>query len=197
PNALLAADYRVITLDQRNAGQSWAPISAENGWHSYAEDHIALLDHLDAARCHVVGMCIGGAYALRLAVQHPDRVASAVLIQPIGLSANRQVFSDLFQSWREESLTRHPEAQAHDFDSFFNNMFGGDFAFSVTEAEVSRLAVPLLVLLGDDQYHPAAISRRIAEVAPRARLIEDWKQEPARSGARQEIQNFLREHTPR
>lgn len=196
PTPLLAAEYRVITMDQRNAGGSWAPISADDGWHSYAEDHIALLDHIGAARCHVIGMCIGAAYALRLAVTHPDRVASAVLIQPIGLSANRQVFSDLFESWRDDSHARHPEAQNRDFEVFFHNMFGGDFAFSVTEAEVSRLKVPLLVLLGDDQYHPAAISRKIAEVAPIARLIEDWKQLPARARAQQAIQSFLHEHTP-
>src|SRR5688572_4166186 len=77
PGPLLTAEYQVITLDQRNAGQSWAPISASDDWHTYASDHVALLDHLGVKRCHVMGMCIGGAYALRLALSYPERVASA------------------------------------------------------------------------------------------------------------------------
>lgn len=189
------AEYKVITMDQRNAGQSWAPISAEDGWQAYASDQLALLDHLGLERCHVMGMCIGGAYALSLAKTAPDRVASAVLIQPIGLSENRQLFLDIYAGWRDEVRQQHPEASERDFEAFSQNMFSGDFVFSATEAEVARLTVPLLVLLGNDQYHPTAISRRVAEVAPRARLIEDWKQEPGRTRAQTEIEGFLREHT--
>lgn len=197
PGPLLAAEYQVITMDQRNAGQSWAPISAGDDWQAYASDHVALLDHLGVKRCHVIGMCIGGAFALRLALSYPERIASAVLIQPIGFSDNRQVFFEIYESWRDESRAQHPEASDHDFSAFFQNMFGGDFVFSATEAEVARLEAPLLVFLGDDQYHPSSISRRVAELAPRARLLEDWKQEPARTRAHAELQNFLREHTPR
>ncbi len=46
PTVELAKDFRVIAMDQRNAGQSRAPISASDGWETYAEDHVALLDHL-------------------------------------------------------------------------------------------------------------------------------------------------------
>lgn len=197
PRPAFGADYQVITLDQRNAGQSWAPISAADGWHSYADDHAALLDHLGVKRCHVMGMCIGGAYAVSFAKAYPERVASAVLIQPIGFSKNRHVFREIYEGWRNEVRPQHPEASDRDFELFFQNMFGGDFVFSATEAEVARIEVPLLVLLGDDQYHPAPISRRVAEVAPRAQLIEDWKQDPACARAKEQLRSFLREHTPR
>ena len=47
PTTEWAADFRVIAMDQRNAGgQSRAPITAQDGWDSYTADHIALLDHL-------------------------------------------------------------------------------------------------------------------------------------------------------
>ena len=42
----LAPHYRVIAMDQRNAGQSVAPIRATDSWHVYTEDQLALLDHL-------------------------------------------------------------------------------------------------------------------------------------------------------
>ena len=43
---VLASRYRVIAMDQRNAGRSRAPIRADHGWHTYAADHLALMDHL-------------------------------------------------------------------------------------------------------------------------------------------------------
>ena len=63
---LSGAGYRVIAMDQRNAGRSRAPISATDGWETYAADHLALLDHLGARRAHVLGGCIGSSYCLRL-----------------------------------------------------------------------------------------------------------------------------------
>jgi len=46
PIEVLADHFRVIAMDQRNAGRSVAPISADDGWHAYTADHLALLDHL-------------------------------------------------------------------------------------------------------------------------------------------------------
>src|ERR1700761_3216852 len=53
-----AGEYRVIVMDQRNAGgQSRAPISANDGWDDYTADHIAVLDQLRIDRCHLYGQC--------------------------------------------------------------------------------------------------------------------------------------------
>ena len=43
PITELRSHFRVIAMDQRNAGQSKAPVSADDGWHTYTADHIALL----------------------------------------------------------------------------------------------------------------------------------------------------------
>jgi pimeloyl-ACP methyl ester carboxylesterase len=56
PTTEWAPNYRVIAMDQRNAGgQSRAPITAQDGWDAYTADHIALLDHLRIDRCHLYG----------------------------------------------------------------------------------------------------------------------------------------------
>ena len=52
----LQDDFQVIAMDQRNAGQSTGPVSASHGWHTYAADQLALLDHLGVDRFHVAGM---------------------------------------------------------------------------------------------------------------------------------------------
>src|SRR5689334_10744420 len=89
----LSDGFRVIAMDQRNAGRSRAPVHASDDWRTYAADHLALLDELGVVRCSVLGMCIGGAFCLILAVAAPERVAAAVLEQPIGFDGtNRGAF---------------------------------------------------------------------------------------------------------
>ena len=67
PTTEFSDRFRVIAMDQRNAGgQSRAPITAQDGWDSYTSDHIALLDHLRIDRVHLYGQCIGGSFILNL-----------------------------------------------------------------------------------------------------------------------------------
>ena len=51
----LSPHFRVIAMDQRNAGQSSAPVSADDNWQSYTADQLALLDHLGESRSVWVG----------------------------------------------------------------------------------------------------------------------------------------------
>ena len=56
PTTEFASQFRVIAMDQRNAGgQSRAPITAQYTWDTYTADHIAVLDHLKITKCHLYG----------------------------------------------------------------------------------------------------------------------------------------------
>jgi hypothetical protein len=127
----------------------------------------------------------------------PQRVASAVLFQPIGLLDNRQAFFDMFDGWAKELQPTHPEANAATWASFKQTMYGGDFLFNVSREFVKRCTTPLLVLLGNDQYHPAATSRDIVALAPNATLIERWKEPEHQAAAKAAVERFLATHTPR
>ncbi|MEW6296350.1 MAG: alpha/beta hydrolase [Thermodesulfobacteriota bacterium] len=197
PITQLAPHYRVIAMDQRNAGQSVAPIRATDGWQVYTEDQLALLDHLGVGRFHVAGMCIGGSYCMGLIQAAPQRVASAVLFQPIGLLNNRQAFFEMFDGWAKEQQPAHPEADAKTWESFKQNMYGGDFLFNVSREFVARCPTPLLVLLGNDLYHPQETSREIVALAPNATLIERWKEPEHHAAAKAAVERFLAQHTPR
>jgi pimeloyl-ACP methyl ester carboxylesterase len=48
----------------------------------HAADASALLDHLGIARAHVAGHSSGAAVALQLALDHPDKVHSLLLLEP-------------------------------------------------------------------------------------------------------------------
>jgi len=191
----LAGAYRVITMDQRNAGRSSAPIRSGDGWQSYTEDQLKLLEHLGVERFHVAGMCIGGPYCLSLIRASPERVASAVLFQTIGLTNNRQAFYAMFDAWARELREAGKSAPPEAWSSFREAMYGGDdLLFSVDEDFVRDCSTPLLVLMGDDEYHPQQASRRVAELAPNATFSEHWKQPPHVPGARKLVQEFLAKH---
>jgi pimeloyl-ACP methyl ester carboxylesterase len=198
PTAELAADFRVIAMDQRTAGgQSRAPITAQDGWHSYAADHLAVLDHLGIEHCHLYGQCIGGSFIMSLLKQAPQRIASAVLAQPIGrVGPLKPGRSARFDEWAQ-SLVDHPEATPAVLDAFYRNLYGPGFVYSVDRAFVSSCATPCLVLAGNDEAHPFEISEEVAKLLPNAELIPEWKTGAALTAATARIKQFLAAHTPR
>ena len=194
PVERLKERYRVIAMDQRNAGESFAPVGHDDGWDRYTEDQLALLDHLGVERFAVVGMCIGGSYIAGLLRAAPERVACAVMMQPIGLENNRPAFYEMFGGWVDDVRGQHPEADDAVWDRFRDTMFGGPFLFNATREQVAAIDAPLLVLRGDDLYHPESISRAVVALAKNARLVERWKDEEHVDRADAAIRELLAAH---
>ena len=193
PTVELARARRVIAMDQRNAGQSFAPVGPQDGWDSFAADQLGLLDALGIERFHVLGACIGSSFALRLAELAPQRVASAVLQQPIGWSPrNAALRRDNFQVWVDGAADRLAGVPPAHLQALEQNLFGGeDFVFSVSREFVRRTPTPLLVLAGNDVHHPAEISRELAALNPRVQLIEEWRGESHRATYLNGVLEFL------
>ena len=196
PIETLSPHFRVIAMDQRNAGQSTAPITGSDGWSTYTADHVALLDHLNVERCHVLGGCIGGPYCFGVIQAAPNRVASAVLQQTIGASENREAFYEMFDSWANNLKDDRPEVSAEDWNSFRSNMFDGDFLYNVDRDFVRNCQIPMLVLMGNDLYHPQVTSREIASIAPNAELVEEWSGEELSEQTANKVVEFLKAHSP-
>lgn len=72
---LLAAAFRVLRYDVRGYGRS-SRLTAEP--YSHVRDLTALLDFLDVPLTTLVGCSMGGAIAIDLTLEHPDRVAGLV-----------------------------------------------------------------------------------------------------------------------
>jgi pimeloyl-ACP methyl ester carboxylesterase len=197
PIERLAPHFRVIAMDQRNAGQSRAPIAADDGWQTYTDDQLGLLDHLGIDRFHVAGMCIGGPYCFGLIQSAGARVASAVLFQSIGRDDNRAEFYSMFDAWAEEQISTRSDVTAENLASFRENMYGNDkVLFNVDEDFVARCDTPLCVLMGSDAYHPESTSRMIANTAANAVFIEQWKDGEDIDAARARVLEFLQANTP-
>jgi len=74
----LSPRYQILRYDQRGHGKTEAP----EGRYAFATllaDVIALMDALEIRRANFCGLSLGGATALGLAEQHPDRIERAIV----------------------------------------------------------------------------------------------------------------------
>lgn len=78
-DALVAAGYRVIALDQRGHAGSDKPHAADAYGRLMVEDVRRLLDHLGEDRIHLVGYSMGGKVAASFHAAHPERLLSIAL----------------------------------------------------------------------------------------------------------------------
>jgi pimeloyl-ACP methyl ester carboxylesterase len=98
----LAAMYRVVRLDWRGHGESEIP-PPDTAFDSerVMQDVLELLDRLGVAQAHILGASAGGYAAQLLAIHHPDRVKSLVL-----LSATPGFKGEQGKRWLRESRQR-------------------------------------------------------------------------------------------
>jgi pimeloyl-ACP methyl ester carboxylesterase len=195
PTTEFADKYRVIAMDQRNAGgQSTAPITAQDGWDDYTADHLAVLDHLRIDRCHLYGQCIGGTFIANMLKHHPERVAASVLAQPIGrVGPLKPEWNANFKGWAD---TVKDQASEEQLDAFYKNLYAPGFVYCADRDFVKTIKAPSLVLAGNDDAHPRPISEELAKLIPGCEYIEEWKTEPALTTAKAKVKEFLAKHTP-
>jgi pimeloyl-ACP methyl ester carboxylesterase len=198
-------EYRCITADLRNApsGQSSGPVDVERPWESYADDQLGLMDHLGIDKFMVMGFCIGGPFIWSLLKRAPDRIAAAVLAQPVGWRPemrDRQYPGAFWKGWPAQITAKRPDVGMQTAEQFVTRMFetNPDFVFTVTRDFVRTCQNPILVLPDDVPAHPYAVAMECAMLAPRAEVsIFPWKEPKERIPlAVRQIHSFLRAHRP-
>jgi pimeloyl-ACP methyl ester carboxylesterase len=198
PLDVYGGDFRLIAMDQRNAGRSAGPLEVSDPWGAYARDQLALLDHLGVQSFHVLGACIGSSFALKLIEQAPERVVAAVLVQPVGVTDdNEQLYEAMWRGWADELMRSRVDLDGAQLEAFGTRMWAGDFVLSVSRDFVRACSTPLLVLPGVDRYHPTATGREIAGLARHARLVEPWKDPQHVGPATAAVRDFLITNSPR
>jgi alpha/beta hydrolase fold len=75
----LAESHQVVALDLRGHGHSGKPEKESDYGVEMVEDVVRLMDHLRIDKARVVGYSMGGIIAMKLVVDHPERVRSMVL----------------------------------------------------------------------------------------------------------------------
>ncbi|MFB7049600.1 alpha/beta fold hydrolase [Streptomyces microflavus] len=87
----LAKEYRVIVPDLPGYGRSTKGVDGSDPFGHLADGIRGLLDELGLEKAHLVGNSFGGACALRLALDTPDRVDRMVLMGPGGIGTTRSL----------------------------------------------------------------------------------------------------------
>ena len=82
----LGKDFRVIAPDMVGFGFTDRPEGVEYGLRTWVDQTVGLLDSLGLERVSLVGNSFGGAIALRIAAEQPDRVDKLVLMGSMGVS---------------------------------------------------------------------------------------------------------------
>jgi pimeloyl-ACP methyl ester carboxylesterase len=199
------SDYRCIAADLRNApsGQSTGPVEVDRPWESYADDQLGLMDHLGIDKFMVMGFCIGGPFIWSLLKRAPNRIAAAVLAQPVGWRPEMldPTYSGRFwTTWGATLIAKRPEITLETTDRFVRKMFetSPDFVFTVTRDFVRSCQNPVLILPDEVPAHPYAVAMECAMLAPNAEVsIFPWKQPKERIPlAVRQIRSFLRAHRP-
>lgn len=195
-------DFRVITMDQRNAtnGESTGPVPVANPWDAFADDQLGLMDHLGIRQFLFFGNCIGGPFAMKLMERAPQRVVAAILSQPVGHHPDKPDFMyDAGKNvWAKDFLGRRPDVSMATIEQYLHNLYRvrPDFVYSVSRDFAKSCQTPMLVLPDDVVAHPLQVSMDIASLAPNAEItVFPWK-EPADLKARtiNRARTFLKRH---
>jgi pimeloyl-ACP methyl ester carboxylesterase len=194
----LAENFRVLAPDMVGFGFSERPENIEYGVQTWADQVVGLMDTLELPKAHLVGNSFGGAIALRIATQHPDRVGKLVLMGSMGVPfpiteglervwgyepsfGNMRKVLDVFAYSRElvnDELAevRYRSSIQPGFQESFSAMFPAPRqrwveAMCTPEDDIRRLPHRTLIVHGrEDQVIPVQTSLRLMELIDNADL---------------------------
>ncbi len=194
----LAENFRVLAPDMVGFGFSERPANIEYGVQTWADQVVGLMDTLELPKAHLVGNSFGGAIALRIAAQHPDRVGKLVLMGSMGVPfpiteglervwgyepsfENMRKVLDVFAYSRdlvndELAEVRYRGSIQPGFQESFAAMFPAPRqrwveAMCTPEDEIRRLPHRTLIVHGrEDQVIPLQTSLRLMELIDNADL---------------------------
>ena len=201
--AEFTGEYRCIAADLRNAntGESSGPLEVDRPWDTHTDDQLALLDHLGVNQFMVMGFCIGGPFIWNLLKRAPDRVAAAVLAQPVGFRPEMPtlLYDGSMTGWGPELVKRRPDITIDMVEKYLTKMYRtSDFVFTVTRDFVRSCQTPVLIMPDDIPPHPYAVAMESAMLAPKSEVsMFPWKEPKERIPlAVRQTRSFLRAHRP-
>jgi pimeloyl-ACP methyl ester carboxylesterase len=188
----LAENFHVVAPDMVGFGYSDRPDDVEYGLQTWADQVVGLMDTLGIERAHLVGNSFGGAIALRVASQHPDRVGKLVLMGSMGVPfpiteglervwgyeasfENMRSVLDVFAYSRELvndelAKVRYEGSIEPGFQEAFSSMFPAPRqrwveAMTTPDDEIRKLPHRALIVHGrEDQVIPVQTSLRLMEL---------------------------------
>jgi pimeloyl-ACP methyl ester carboxylesterase len=194
----LGEDFHVLAPDMVGFGYSDRPDDVEYNVQTWADQTVGFMDAMGITKAHLVGNSFGGAIALRIATQHPERVDQLVLMGSMGvdfpitegldtvwgyegtIESMRNVLNFFAYSRdlvnEELAQVRYKASVEPGFQEAFSAMFPEPRqrwvdAMSTAEDEISKLPHRTLVMHGrEDKVIPVSNSYKLEELIDNADL---------------------------
>ncbi len=190
-----ARTYRVITVDIRGHGQSGKP-PGPYSVAQFAADVAALIETLEIAPAHIVGISMGGMIAFQLAVDQPALVRSLTIVNS-GPELVVRTWRDRVRVWQRFAIVRllgmrkmgdvlsqrllpqpeHAETRrifvqrwSENDPRAYRNAMAALIGWSVSD-RINTLTMPILVVAADQDYTPVAAKQAYMTGMPTASLV--------------------------
>jgi pimeloyl-ACP methyl ester carboxylesterase len=179
---LTRAGRRVVALDDRGHGQS-SKLYDPADYHTalMADDVAALMSHLNIERADVMGYSMGARITSYLALNHPERVRSAILgglgihlVDGVGLPMS------IAEALEAPSLADVTDPMGRTFRAFADQTKSDRKALAacirgsrqtLTREEVAKIGIPVLVAVGTKDP-VAGSAHELAALIPAARALD-------------------------
>jgi 3-oxoadipate enol-lactonase len=195
---LLSAGFRVLRIDMRGHGGS-DPVAGDYTMSALASDVAAVLDSLKIARVHFIGLSIGGMLGQAFALEHGNRLLSAMWCDTMPATApgaaeawgprvqivkQANSLAPLADPTIERWLTgavkaRNPDRWKQIRDTIIGTTPAGYLGCAAAimnydfVGRLPSLKLPVLTVCGsEDAGTPPAANRQIAELVPGGRYEE-------------------------
>jgi aminoacrylate hydrolase len=201
--AALAGRHQVILYDQVGTGRSAIHGAEARSIAGMADDIATVMDHAGVDTAHIVGHAIGGIVGLEMAMRHPRRLCSLVVVNGWGradpflrrcFEIRKQILNQsgpkayvraqpLFlypPQWISSNIAHLEEEEERILAHFpavstMNQRIDMFLAFDGGERLASIDVPTLLASAKDDNLVPAYLSHRLAAAIPGARVREvEW-----------------------
>ena len=196
--AALSRRFRVITPDLRGMGRS-DPLPGTHAIELYADDLVALLDHLGIGQAIVGGMSMGGYVLFALLRRYPDRVRGLILIDTKAAADTEEGRAGRFKMAEQarsdgataiadamlpKMLTEQTRNEQPELAEFVRNMMAAtpvDGIVGALEALAGRpdstpllasIQVPTLIIVGsDDPITPPTVAQEMQQSIAGSQLV--------------------------
>jgi 3-oxoadipate enol-lactonase len=196
----LSDRYRCIAYDHRGHGQSQAPKSGYDMENLYT-DAVALIEVLNCAPCHFVGLSTGGFIGVRIGIRRPELLTSLILMDttaeaepkknvrqfkllmsivrwlgwgPVINKVMSIIFTKKFLNdpGRQDEVRYWKELITSGNKKTLIQFGIGIFSRASVFEELSKITTPTLVMVGEkDMARPLSEAQRTVEKIPGAKLI--------------------------